>query len=1850
MNNKKLNNVIRVEGARQNNLKNLAFELPLRRLIVLTGLSGSGKTSLAFDTLYAEGQRRYVETFSPYARQFLEKMDKPMADSITGIPPAIAIGQVNSVRTSRSTVGTITEISDYLKLLFPFMAQLKCPSCGRWIRPRTAEDIVSELLREEENDALIFFPSHFPKNASWSEAANFLKAQGFLRIWSEGKVFRLDEDAAPFQQWSASKGDHILHVVQDRVRLSASNRLRLIESIAAALRLGKGVVWVQLDSKEQPLRFSSRWFCPYENTEFEPPTPALFSFNNPVGACPACRGFGRSVEIDYDLALPNKTLSVAQGVVKPWQTGSFDECQKDLLRACRRKSIPVNIPFLELPREQQKFILNGEAARGRTFDEIWEAGDWYGVKGFFDWLETKTYKMHIRVLLSKYRAYRSCRSCGGSRFQEKTSQWFLQDKNLPEINRTPLRDLEPFFQQIQPPNESAKIVLEQIRSRLSFLLQTGLGYLTLDRMTRTLSGGEFQRVNLTACLGASLVNTLFVLDEPSIGLHPRDTHMLLRILRSLRDRGNTVLIVEHDESVIRAADHVLELGPLQGEKGGQLVFQGSARQLEQGRTLTGRHLSGQRNIPLPASRRACVEADWLKFQGASKHNICDLDFKIPLRRFVVVTGVSGSGKSTLVHEIVHKTLLKQANFPVDDPPEVKKIAGDELMEEVIWMNQEALTKTSRSAPILYLGAYDRIRALFALTDEAQRVGLDAGDFSFNGGAGRCERCGGAGFEKISMQFLSDVHVQCPVCEGRRFQKHVLQIRYRGKSIDEILRLTANEAIVFFSRKEPDAQKRETALRFQIAETLFLLVEVGLGYLQLGQPLNQLSGGESQRLKLASHLALKQKPSPNAKKTKLFIFDEPTTGLHLEDIRGLMIALQRLVDQGHSLLVIEHHLDVIKCADWILDLGPEGGDQGGKLVVAGTPETVAARAGSATGRFLRAKLGQGSRIALEEKIACAPQEISPLAIQVRGARHHNLQNISVDIPHDQLVVLTGLSGSGKSTLAFDLIFAEGQRRYLDCLNSYARQFIHQLERPDVDSIAGIPPAVAIEQRAARGGGKSTVATVTELYQFMRLLYAKLGAQHDPDTGEPAERQTTEQIVRAVRRDLKRQGKMTLLAPLVRNRKGFHTEIAQWAVRKGFQWLRADGAWVRADQFKKLARHREHNVDVVLGDVTPSQGQLDSFISQALRYGRGVLYALDRQKKQTIYSAHYFCPSSGRFFEPLDPRFFSFNSPHGWCSECQGFGFIFSVETDAQTEAEREQQTEWAAEIEREGQNEEQLPCPSCKGARLNPIARAVRFEGKPVTEINRMTVREFEKFYSKLKWSVWAKTIARDIRPEIEQRIRFLKRVGLDYLNLDRAAPTLSGGESQRISLAAQLGSNLQGALYVLDEPTIGLHPRDNEELLRALRELQRRGNSLLVVEHDETTLREADHIIDLGPGAGKDGGQIVAQGSWRDIAAQTKSVTGALLGQPLRHPSRGARRPVSKQTPCLRIEDARANNLKNISVDIPLGRLTVISGVSGAGKSSLMRRVLMPAVESKLRRKRQTPSAWTRVSGAEQIGRVVEVDQSPIGKTSRSTVCTYIGLMDSLRNLFAQTPEARARGFGPTYFSHNTSLGCCPACKGQGMVKVEMNFLPATYVVCETCDGKRWTEPVLEVKYRGKNIFEVLRLSVDEAAKFFAALPQLAVPLQLLKETGLGYLALGQTSPTLSGGEAQRVKLVAELAAAQLTAQRAFLRARDDKPHLYLLEEPTVGLHLADVQRLIETLHRLVDNGHTVVVIEHHLDVIAEADYVIDLGPEGGAAGGRVVFAGTPEGLVKSKKSHTARFLKRTIFTKQNSSTKTRVA
>ena len=926
----KLTNIV-IRGARVHNLKNINLEIPRNKLVVLTGVSGSGKSSLAFDTIYAEGQRRYVESLSSYARQFLERMDKPDVDFIQGISPSIAIEQKTSTRNPRSTVATTTEIYDYLRLLFGRIGRTYCRVCGKQVKRDIVSGAVERLGREPDGTRIfVAFPMHDHPGHSVAEELDALKKRGFFRILVDGGVIDLNET----EYKRKSKKDVL--VLVDRLivrRGDKESEKRLADSLEAAFIEGDGYAFVYLLESAQMLRFSSHYECPDDGLRYDDPDPRMFSFNNPVGACPKCQGFGRSIGIDMDLVVPDPNKSIKQGAIQPWTFPRWRENLKDLLAVARQAGVPVDVPFKLLTPKQIDIILHGYDG----FD---------GLHKFFKFIERKSYKIHYRVFLSRYRGYTTCEECEGSRLRKDALYIRVADKTIHDIVKMPIEEANGFFAALKLGTydlEVAKRILEEIRKRLKFLNDVGIGYVTLDRLTMTLSGGESQRINLATSLGSSLVGSLYVLDEPSIGLHPRDNHKLINILRSLRDVGNTVLVVEHDEEMMRSADIIVDMGPRAGEQGGEVMFCGTIGDMSNdGKSLTAQYLGGGLSIPVPTKRRKDGEES-LFIKGAAEHNLKSLDVRIPLGLFVCITGVSGSGKSTLVHEILYAGIQKSKGGYEGNVGKHAAMEGLEHVDRVELVDQSPIGRTPRSNPITYIKAFDLIRDLLANTQAAKIRGYLPGYFSFNVPGGRCDLCEGDGFQKIEMQFLADLYLTCESCKGKRFKQEVLEVRYHGKNVDEILAMTVSEAISFFT---------QFADGRRVVNKLKVLDNVGLGYLRMGQPATTLSGGEAQRIKLANHLT-----ASNSEGRTLFIFDEPTTGLHFDDIAKLLRCFDALIEAGHSLVVIEHHMDVVKCADFIIDLGPEGGDEGGRIVATGTPEQVARSTKSYTGKFLKHFLKQ-----------------------------------------------------------------------------------------------------------------------------------------------------------------------------------------------------------------------------------------------------------------------------------------------------------------------------------------------------------------------------------------------------------------------------------------------------------------------------------------------------------------------------------------------------------------------------------------------------------------------------------------------------------------------------------------------------------------------------------------------------------------------------------------------------------------------------------------------------------------------------------------------------------------------------
>ncbi len=1772
------NTHIVVQGAREHNLQGVDVALPRDALTVITGLSGSGKSSLAFDTLYQEGQRRYLESLSAYARQFLGKLEKPRVERVEGLSPTLAIDQKGINRNPRSTVGTVTEILDHLRLWMARLGTPHCPVCGKPIHRSTPAQLTDHLLATHAGaQAIVMGPMVRERKGEYRRELADLLAQGHTRARIDGALRRLDQ---PIELARYEK--HSIEVVMDRLRIDSDDRERLLEALERGLAMGDGVVTVLLG--DQHHTFATELGCPEHSVFLPELEPRLFSFNTPQGACPECEGLGWLEGFDPELlidveaptvdacrAMRNGHMPFVTTVDQSVLHQVLDRLEADPLRPWREQPADIQHALLHGAELDYTVIKTGSGRPKRVTRR------WKGLLHILD----RIWHFTRHTPLEDFRTRTPCRGCGGARLNPLARAVTFQGRNLPWLAGLSVDRARAFFDEVQLTDRQQPLggpILRELRHRLRFLDDVGLGYLSLDRRTATLSGGEAQRIRLAAQVGSGLQGVTYILDEPSIGLHPRDNRRLLDTLLELRNRGNTVLVVEHDAETMRAADHLLEVGPGAGRQGGRVTAQGPWTEFESSGCLTSSYLLGERSIPMPSQRRA-GNGQRLTVRGASAHNLRDLDVAFPLGCLVVVTGVSGSGKSTLLLQILEPAAARALQGAQRSPLAHQELEGLDQLDKVICIDQDPIGRTPRSNPATYTGALDGIRQLFAKLPESTARGYKPGRFSFNVPGGRCETCQGAGVQVLEMQFLADVHVPCEDCGGKRFNPETLEIRYRGKTITDVLDMTVTEALAFFRNHRA------------IARPLATLEQVGLGYVSLGQPSSTLSGGEAQRIKLAREL---QRP-PTGR--TLYLLDEPTTGLHFADIQRLLDALQALVDAGNTVVIIEHNTDVIKVADHIIDLGPGGGDAGGRLVGWGPPEHIAAL-DTPTGRALAELPEFGRRqAALAAQPAPSYGAHSPQQhdIVVRGARRHNLQGIDVTIPKGSMTVITGVSGSGKSSLALHTLFSEGQRRYVESLSTYARRFLGRLDRAPVDAIEGLAPSIAIEQRKAAHNPRSTVATVTEIYDLLRLLYARIGRPHCHLCGHPVLGFDPSTAARWLAEQAPGRGRLiTQLQPV-----GRAADRQRQLQRDGFVrlWdgeadvplddpraraLLKDGAWLVLDRFDPAEAPPERVSDAVRG---------------AYGYGRERALFVPVEGEPLPLSLRAECPEHGPVLpEQPTPREFSFNSHVGACQRCDGLGEIKTADGGATV-------------------------CPACEGQRLKAPILGVRIGDRNIAQLCALTVTAAEAWVDALDLSPREQQITAQLLPELQARLGFLRDVGLGYLTLDRRGHSLSGGEAQRIRLASQLGSRLTGTLYVLDEPTIGLHARDVGRLLDTLEGLRDLGNTVVMVEHDLATIRRADWVLDLGPGAGAAGGTVVAAGTPAAIEAHPRSVTGAWLAGRATLPQPERPRPGG---PAIRLRGARGNNLQDLDVAIPTGALTVVTGVSGSGKSTLIMDTLAPRLAKALARPKAAEDMPLGLPARalelpEGLNRVVVVDHTPIGRSPRSSPATYTKLLDPLRELYSQIPEAQMRGLTAADFSYNRH-GACPACNGRGAVLIEMHFLSDVWMPCEECGGQRYRERVLDVRWQGHSIADILAMPAERAVEIFANHRKVGRILRTLCEVGLGYLELGRPANTLSGGEAQRVKLAQELAIRR-------------KGTVYLLDEPTTGLHPADVVHLLGVLQRLVDRGDTVVLIEHAPELIRAADHVIDLGPEGGEAGGRIVTTGTPAQVAQVPASHTGRAL-----------------
>jgi excinuclease ABC subunit A len=1869
-----------LKNVRVHNLTGVDLTLDPDQLIVFTGVSGSGKSSLAFDTIYMEGQRRYIESLSSYARRHLGDFPKPDADHIEGISPTIAIEQKTIGKNPRSTVGTMTGIHDFLRVLFARVSIPHCPLSGEPVSSQSSAQILEEImLMPEESKILLLTPLAKEKKGEFKEEFADLLKQGYLKVRLDGEIVDLTDEISIDGTVS-----HDIDIVIDRLKINEESKKRLNESVHAALEKGKGLLKVFcIDTNEEKL-FSEHAYSRKSGLSYAPLEPSDFSFNHPLGMCPTCQGMGVTQEFDLSLVL-DPDLSIAEdccSVASSYKTIRFGNIYNNLARIHK---FDVDTPWKELSEKAKKVFLYG-------VKEKWVKMRFTHPEKETSWTEFVSWKGVLHEAKERYLAAQcdlykkkmeknfhqaTCPDCKGSRLKPYPSAAKLQNKTLLEILDMPIKESLAFFSSLKLSKEKEKIgeeLIKEVKEQLTFLSKVGLHYLSLSRTSPTLSGGEGQRVRLASQIGSGLVGATYILDEPSIGLHPRDNQKLLETLLHLKEKGNTVIVVEHDEETIRAGDTIVDVGPLAGKNGGRILCAGNLQTLlDTEDSLTGGYLSGRLSIPLLKNRRKATAKNSIQIKGASHHNLKKVSVSFPLGVFIAVTGVSGSGKSSLVIDTLYpalSNLLQKSSLPIGKH---ESITGIKNIDKIIAIDQTPIGRTPRSNPATYIKLFDEIRDLFTLLPDSQAQGFSAGRFSFNVKEGCCPFCSGMGMTKIDMDFMEDEWVPCDHCDGKRFDDATLSVQFKGKNIHEVLEMSVEEAHRFFS-EIPKIKKK-----------LDLLMKVGLDYIKLGQPSPTLSGGEAQRIKLGKELS-----RPSTGKT-FYILDEPTTGLHFHDIKNLINVLHSLVDKGNTVLVIEHNMDLVKTSDWIIDLGPEAGFEGGEIIGEGTPEQIAKKK-TPTGAALKDALSPKKLEILPPPVTATPSS----SLTVKGAFQNNLKHIDAAIPLGEITVCTGPSGSGKSSFAFETVYAEGQRRYIESMSHYARQFVKQMPKPKLAQIEGLSASIAIEQKNHAGNPRSTIGTITEIYDYLRVLYCHLGTPYCPETGEEILSISKEYVVqKALEMPLKSKVIVLTEAPFLKTEN--FEEFKDKMIKQGFLRIRLNGTYYELEEEIPFDRKKKNELFLVIDRLILNEEcslRLSAAIEQATKHS-GSSVTLEIAGKDHYFNLAFTAIGSGKSYAPITPHTFSFNTKQGMCSDCQGLGIQYGADLsqhkqllalstyelvlllckelstssfmkifssylldkgiDIDEPLEDLPKEDLLLVLQGDSSNDsiswkginnlliqytktsfgnikwvlsqllEVSPCISCEGSRLSPIARNVKIEGVSIANLCAKSIHESIDFLKKQRPSLTDHEFLRDTLDQTLTRLSFLESLGLGYLSLDRSAPTLSGGETQRIRLSRQLGSGLTGCLYVLDEPTIGLHPHDNHLLNQALLNLKNLGNTLLLVEHDPLTMQIADYILDFGPEAGKLGGEVTARGTLDEILKNPDSLTGAYLSGRKKIPFSSRRKKASR---FITLKDVSLHNINNVSINIPVGVFTCFTGVSGSGKSTLLMDILKPAAEKTIvRRRKDAIQISTKIEGLDAFDKLIVLEQNPIGTTNRADVSTYTDLLTPLRHLFASLNEAKTRGLQAKNFSFNHKKGMCKACWGLGTKSISLQFLPSVKVTCESCNGFRLNPLSLQVTFKKKHLGEIFEMSVDQAKEFFSEIPKVAKILKAISSVGLGYLALGQEIASLSGGESQRLRLSRELA------------KRSTGKTLYLLDEPSVGLHSSDIAKLTPILHSLTEKGNTVVLIEHNIDLIVNADHIIDIGPGAGKDGGQVLFEGTPEELVKCSKSKTAPYLKEALST-----------
>lgn len=1941
-----MNDSIEILHAKEHNLKSISLSIPHKSLTVITGVSGSGKSSLAFDTIFQEGQRRYLESLSAYARQFLGVMAKADVEHIEGLSPTISIDQKSVNKNPRSTVGTVTEIYDFLRLFFARLGTPYCSSCGQKISKQSESQISRSALRDfAAKDILILAPIVRDRKGEYRKEIDDVKNAGFVRIRIDGEIYHFENDEIPELKRYEK---HTIEIVLDRIKVQDKYLSRITEGVERAVRITHGLVAffeihdetikdkeeskdkigneiskqttkkTKLETHAEEEKYyrlyTTERSCSHCGHSIADIEPNMFSFNNPMGACQKCGGLGVEYTFTEDLIVADENLTIEEGALKCFVDDhigfDYDYGMEELRIIAKTHKFNADKKWKNFTAEEKKYLLHGTSVNVKYEKRGWGRGKMVDepVPGILTRLK-RNYETYHLPYYATFMEERTCLHCKGSRLNKEALSVKYDKKNIAAFSSMTIENAFDYFDRLDKEDKlegKDRIIgipiVREIIYRLTFLIKVGLSYLTIDRSSPTLSGGESQRIRLAAQIGSGLEGVLYVLDEPSIGLHQSDNKKLIDSLKTLRDKNNTVIVVEHDRETMEEADYIVDIGVGAGVNGGSIVGLGTIEDIVKSKTsLTAKYLRCDEEIEIPKERRK-GNGKYITVKGASQFNLKNIDATFPLGTFIAVSGLSGSGKSTLIENILMRSLFKHFYGSAAKPGKHKTITGLQHIDKVIEIDQSPIGRTPRSNPATYTKVFSPIRDLFAQTKLAKMRGYDKGRFSFNVKTGRCPACQGAGIVELEMQFLSNVLVTCEECGGKRFNEQTLDVHYKDKNIYDVLEMSVREAREFFDGIHT------------ITRVLDTMIGIGLDYIKLGQPSTTLSGGEAQRIKLSSELY--KTDTGNT----LYILDEPTTGLHFEDIKKLLIALQSLVDKGNTVIVIEHNLDVIKCADHIIDMGPGGGVGGGYIIAEGTPEDVAKHKTSLTAIELKDVLKHNFKKELKTGSKLHKDEKRENTLVIKGAKKHNLKNVSLTIPKNKLNVITGVSGSGKTSLAFDTIFSEGQRRFVESLSTYARRFLGRLEDADVEKIEGLAPAIAIDQKNVNRNPRSTVATVTEIYDYLRIIFARIAQPHCskcPDD-KPLESTTPSLLANEII-TAHAYSKISIIAPLynsamhhrfvfseddVKNIKKCLEKVRETnyirIVINGAEYLIED---MTNDEIKKIESEDIYSFGIVIDRIisdSEKAPRIAEAIERAMDISNGVVHTkivkgvIVIEKYHTKFLA---CLQHGVMFdEEITARHFSFNSHWGYCESCKGLGTknVFnrnlavadetkplfggaiddnlhvmfcelgkSYNTFIQTLIKRNKikqkdlyQTPYNKLSERikdiffdgdgitkgvsykvlewYGENDvtseyysewkdaklskyiREDKCPNCEGQRLNPRILSYKILSQNISEISYGTVESLISFFgsienkiTKVQWQIASEAIK-----EISSRLSFLEHVGLSYLTLDRRYSTLSGGEAQRIRLASQLGSKLTGVLYVLDEPTVGLHPRDTDKLLKTLRELRDLGNTLIVVEHDKDSMKTADNIVDMGPYAGENGGEVVFNGGYGDILQNKNSLTAKYLKDEMTAVIETSR--ISEKS--IKLFGCKTNNLKNIDVEFPLNVITTVTGVSGSGKSSLVVDTLYPAIS-------KTKNRYAKYDKAEELHKiddVILVDQISVQGSITSTLVTYTKIFDKIRQVFAKTVEAKKKGYNAPRFSYNNKEGRCGLCGGKGIKKVAMHFLSDLEIICEECGGSRYNEETLSVKFKGFTIADVLKQTVDEAIEFFDFHKNVSDTLRLLSEVGLGYIRLNQRLDTFSGGELQRLKLARELS-----------RKKGEGHFVYILDEPTTGLHFDDVRKLIIALNKLVDNGHTVILVEHHPDIMRSSDHIIDMGLEGGNNGGNVISIGTPNEIKRNKIGYTWKYI-----------------